>query len=365
MAAGMWGANTDSLRDFALDCSDAEDVIDTSSRLLERETEGVTWFGQDATEFKEKFSQTVLVALAALEANLQSVAKTVDQHAADQDETSASRGQLGSLGPLLKGASEASAGIRTAGASSDSEYAADTKSAQFGNASYGDSEYANRKDDGSFLPEPDIDGGSDSTWPMEERPDLDDILERYQVSDSKMRKVPFGDESIEVTQAEAVFISMLLASGQYDEFLDIKDDAEKYGLRPRDDNAAGHIDGHGDAERHAYWNARMTQEFGEWWTEKFATAHEQRPSNNAHEEAMDLYNNEVGRRIGAENPDASPEELQALVEQAYDNGELLVIGPDGEIIWSDQLPPGEHYSHQGGPADGRYRGNVGKEDYSR
>ena len=66
----------------------------------------------------------------------------------------------------------------------------------------------------------------------------------------------------------------------------------------------GEIDGHTDAFRHAYWNALLTQRFDEGWTSDFTTAHEQRHNNLPHAEAMDLYNNEVGRRIAQEHPDA-------------------------------------------------------------
>lgn len=51
---------------------------------------------------------------------------------------------------------------------------------------------------------------------------------------------------------------------------------------------------------------------------------------------MDLHNNEVGRRIAAENPDASREELRNLVEQAVRDGEMVVVGTDGRLDHSDQ-----------------------------
>ncbi|MEV0105287.1 hypothetical protein AB0H42_02970 [Nocardia sp. NPDC050799] len=44
-------------------------------------------------------------------------------------------------------------------------------------------------------------------------------------------------------------------------------------------------DGHGDAFRHIYWNARMTQEFGEDWTQTYATAHEKSGGNPPNREA--------------------------------------------------------------------------------
>ncbi|MER7113371.1 hypothetical protein ABT332_02645 [Saccharomonospora azurea] len=94
---------------------------------------------------------------------------------------------------------------------------------------------------------------------------------------------------------------------------------------------------HTDAFRHAYWNARMTQEFGEEWAEAFATAHEQRPTNDMQSEAMDLHNNELGRRIAVQNPDASPEELAQLVTDAVNQGETIVLDGEGRIAYSDQV----------------------------
>ena len=101
-------------------------------------------------------------------------------------------------------------------------------------------------------------------------------------------------------------------------------------------------DGHTDAYRHAAWNAEMTRAFGEDWTAAYATAHEMLPGNPAAREAMDLYNNEQGRRIAAENPDASPAELRELVAQAMADGELVVLDRDGQLAWSDAVAYGEH-----------------------
>jgi hypothetical protein len=101
-------------------------------------------------------------------------------------------------------------------------------------------------------------------------------------------------------------------------------------------------DGHRDAFRHALWNARMTAEYGAEWTTQFATAHEGLPDNPATREAMDLYNNEVGRQIAMDNPDASPEELADLVQQAAEDGRLLVIDRQGKLAWSNDVPVGQH-----------------------
>ncbi|ATY32166.1 DUF6973 domain-containing protein [Sphingomonas psychrotolerans] len=111
-------------------------------------------------------------------------------------------------------------------------------------------------------------------------------------------------------------------------------------------------DGHTDAFRHAYWNARLTAEFGENWTKEFTTAHEGLPGNGAVREAMDLYNNEVGRRIAVENPNASPAELADLVQKALDHGELMVVDRSGHLAPSDDVARGQHGMADPTPANG-------------
>ncbi|WP_067652823.1 DUF6973 domain-containing protein [Nocardia harenae] len=102
-------------------------------------------------------------------------------------------------------------------------------------------------------------------------------------------------------------------------------------------------DGHADAFRHMYWNARMTQEFGPEWTTTFTSAHEMVGSNPAAREAMDLYNNQLGREIGTQNMNATPEELQQKVREAIDSNRAVVIQsvPDGrQITFSNSAEPG-------------------------
>lgn len=101
-------------------------------------------------------------------------------------------------------------------------------------------------------------------------------------------------------------------------------------------------DGHTDAFRHAYWNAMMASEFGQTWTQQFATAHEGVPGNFAVREAMDLYNNEVGRKIAADNPGASRAVLADKVQAALDNGELVVVNRSGNLAWSNEVARGQH-----------------------
>jgi hypothetical protein len=127
-------------------------------------------------------------------------------------------------------------------------------------------------------------------------------------------------------------------------------------LPPEDQAAAARAypknDGHTDAFRHAFWNARLTAEFGESWTAQFTTAHEGLPGNGAVREAMDLYNNEVGRRIAVQNPDASPEELADLVQKALDDGELMVVDRSGHLAPSDEVARGQHGMADPTPANG-------------
>ncbi|MEV6098980.1 hypothetical protein [Nocardia sp. NPDC051981] len=102
-------------------------------------------------------------------------------------------------------------------------------------------------------------------------------------------------------------------------------------------------DGQGDAFRHTYWNALLTRRFGEDFAKEYTTAHERVGGQQGPREAMDLYNNSIGRQIGASNPDASPEELRAKVTQAIDDGKLIIIGQSSpeanpQITWSNQIP---------------------------
>ncbi len=114
-------------------------------------------------------------------------------------------------------------------------------------------------------------------------------------------------------------------------------------------------DGHNDAFRHAFWNARMTAEFGENWAKQYATAHEAvttQINNSSVREAMDLYNNEIGRQIAVANPNASPAQLADKVKQALDDGRLLVVNQRGQLAWSNEVAVGHHGRAAAGSAPG-------------
>lgn len=106
-------------------------------------------------------------------------------------------------------------------------------------------------------------------------------------------------------------------------------------------SVAGKEDGHNDAFRHAYMSAMLTREYGAGFADAFGTAHEGVPGNSAHKEAMDLYNNEVGRRIAVENPNASSSDMADLIHRAIDDGEAVVINETGKLVYSDEVAVGK------------------------
>ncbi|MEH6415964.1 DUF6973 domain-containing protein [Pseudomonas sp. CGJS7] len=201
---------------------------------------------------------------------------------------------------------------------------------------------------------------------MSDRPDLATLRTTYQVADDKMIDyrprafgaidIPFTD-SVKITQTEGALLDKLTQDrglvGLRD-FDGIRKRAFSEGVERFPDNPVpGNIpadrqrewqgnDGHRDAFRHAYWNALMAQKYGSQWAGAFATAHEGVPGNTANREAMDLYNNQIGRSIGAANPNASAEQLADLVEQSLNQGKLVVIDRNGQLEWSDRVSKGAH-----------------------
>jgi hypothetical protein len=101
-------------------------------------------------------------------------------------------------------------------------------------------------------------------------------------------------------------------------------------------------DGHRDAFRHCYWNVRLADVFGQKWAKTYCTAHEALPDNSASREAMDLYNNEVGRQIQKDNPDLPALGYQTLVKRAIDGGKLVVIDHAGDLQWSTDVGLWDH-----------------------
>ncbi|SHG23761.1 DUF6973 domain-containing protein [Streptoalloteichus hindustanus] len=179
-----------------------------------------------------------------------------------------------------------------------------------------------------------------------------DLLARYQVRTDSTTVWPsgltgwlaeragFSKERITTTEAK-MLDDLQTRKGLLGlkEFADIRQDALH--VAEGKFEGKGLTDGHADAFRHAYWNALMTQRYGEQWAREFATAHERNPSSHHTPVAMDLRNNEVGREIARAHPDASPEELANLVEQAVKDGRMVVIDSNGTLAPSNEVKPGE------------------------
>lgn len=181
------------------------------------------------------------------------------------------------------------------------------------------------------------------------------IMGEYQVAEDPNTEVfpgaPFNwfVDGREVTASEAALLRELqLRYGivGLQKFKDLHDEAfavadqQVPSVQPDGSPGGDQNNDHNDAFRHAYWNARLTQEFGEDWTRRFTTAHESVPGNEAPREAMDLYNNEVGRSIATSHPDASRDELARLVREAVERGDTVVVSADGtQLEYSDQIRP--------------------------
>jgi hypothetical protein len=176
-----------------------------------------------------------------------------------------------------------------------------------------------------------------------------EILERYQVADDEVVAwepsfpASLATDPTRLTKTEAGLLDSLSPLNQWD-FRNIVDDSfsEAEARFPLTTDTAAKQDSHQDAFRHAFWNARMTAEFGPEFATKYGTAHEGLPGNPGSREAMDLFNNEVGRRIAIDHPDASTAELAELVERAVNDGNVVVLDGGGQIAYSDQVRVGEH-----------------------
>lgn len=180
------------------------------------------------------------------------------------------------------------------------------------------------------------------------RPNLDDLLSRRQMAEDSMvdwspklgglLPLPVGSHRLTATEGR-MLDNLTVQRGLLglNEFRGIQEQALSVASTRIGD---GIVDGHGDAFRHAFWSARLTQAFGAEWARAFTSAHEANPGNTAGAEAMDLHNNSVGIRIGQANPGASEAELSHLIEAALNDGEMVVINRAGNLAWSDDVARG-------------------------
>jgi hypothetical protein len=175
-------------------------------------------------------------------------------------------------------------------------------------------------------------------------------IEYLTKTESKLIQELFDRNGIRGIVALKTFNEIVNPSGT-DQSINAYRVADRY--FPRKDDSGNLIrggeDGHNNAFCHAFFNAMLTKEFGVGFAASFATAHEGLPGNPADREAMDLFNNELGRRIAVENPNASPRELAKLIHKAIMDGEAVVINRQGELVYSDQEEIGQTGSADDAP----------------
>jgi hypothetical protein len=364
MGANLYGADIEALRRLGEVLARHADTLEGQIAVVGDQVRDVPWFGPSGEMFRDEWEALHAPGMRAAAQGLRTAGEAAGRNADEQDETSSELGGTGSAGGFGGGASGSGGSGESGSSDSSSVSPADTRHAFVTTADAGDSGSSSGNGDGDGVE------GADPTpgpVPLEDRKPTDEILTEYQVSDATMTEwTPSGFgvwaadlfgkfdadefEPVTMTEREAGMLDDLSIWGKRD-FLEDRDNA--FDAADERFSGDGREDGHNDAFRHAYWNALMTSRFGEEWAEDFATAHEQVPGNPAAREAMDLYNNEVGRRIAAENPDATPAELADLVEQAVRDGEMVVINEDGDLEYSDQIADGQTGRATGGPIEGQ------------
>lgn len=170
-------------------------------------------------------------------------------------------------------------------------------------------------------------------------PSHEELLRRYQVDDDKRGLVnAFVVVGPTVTADERDRLHGLLPWEQVRYFAATAESTLGGQTVFPDVGREGTGDNHRDAFRHAYWNSLLVQTVGFDNTVTLTTVHEGTPDEEpiAHvREAMDLYNNEVGRQIAQEHPDAGAYDLSALVQQAVRDGRMVVIDENGRLVPSD------------------------------
>lgn len=287
----LYGADIQQLRELSKLLASGSARLSGKARELDSLIgQSQYWQGQDAKKFLAEWQGRLRPLMVKTSEDIEEAAKKALQNADEQ--SSASNGGAAA-------ATAAGIGIQTAGARGTGQ------------------------------------GQPDSPTPEE-------ILKQYQVSDAETTEWPSDWDPLRlivdqrtVTEKEAELLNGL-GPLEMNAFKDIHDDAfEQADARFE---SADRNDDQNDAFRHAYWNALMVKEYGAEWAEDYATAHEQLPGNPGPREAMDLYNNEVGRNIAVANPDASAEELADLIEKAVKDGDTVVVGQDLLPHPSNEVP---------------------------
>lgn len=109
----------------------------------------------------------------------------------------------------------------------------------------------------------------------------------------------------------------------------IRTEAESWAAQK---TSLGEVDGPQDAYRHAYWQCRMTQQFGVHTAKAWGDAHEKYQMSTA-SGRMDLANNAFGRRIGLNHA--------SCADGISENAEGLRMGtaPPPSFLFPEEPPP--------------------------
>ena len=95
--------------------------------------------------------------------------------------------------------------------------------------------------------------------------------------------------------------------------------------------------GSGDAFRHCFWAAMNARDESADLAKQFGDAHEDFVGNPKDEKKMDLHNNGMGYKLGAENWGASDRHLAVLCVEAWAGKKLVQIDEYGlkDLIYSN------------------------------
>ncbi|UVJ39247.1 WXG100 family type VII secretion target [Arthrobacter sp. CJ23] len=301
----FYGADIEQLRLLSKSLSTAAELLSSKARELDSLiTQSGYWQGHDAKAFAAEWQSRLRPLIENASRGVADASRTAMSNAEEQSSASADGG----------GSSTSSNTGSSTGSTPESGLPADSQTV----------------------------GQTTAVEPSSDRPSPQEILDKYQVSDAKTTKWPSDWDPLRlvvdqrrVTEKEAELLNGL-GPLEMNAFKGIHDDA--FSVADERFPSPDQNDDQNDAFRHAYWNALMVKEYGAEWAEDYATAHEQLPGNPAPREAMDLYNNEVGRNVAIAHPDASAEELADLIEQAVKNGDTVVVGQDLLPHPSNEIP---------------------------
>lgn len=111
MATGMFGADTDRLREVGGDFDRSGDVVEGAGFDLRGEIEAVDWIGIDADTYRDEWGERLRVDLGDLAEQLRDYRGRLDEHADAQDDASEPKGDEGCLQSTWNGVTDAIGGV--------------------------------------------------------------------------------------------------------------------------------------------------------------------------------------------------------------------------------------------------------------